>query len=69
MPGKIWDCSQQNNQEKPPIGLVPKIIRQEQRLNEIIEAINRYFEAKKRIPDEWIEEYHELIYQLNKTWK
>lgn len=52
---------------KPPIGLVPKYIRQEQRISEIFEAIVRYFEARKRIPDEWIEEYHELIYELKKT--
>lgn len=46
--------------EKPPLGLVPKWVRQEQRCSEIREAIDRYTDASKPIPIEWIEEYNEL---------
>ena len=47
--------------EKPPIGLIPEYLWKEKRLFDIIEAINRYIEAKKEIPIEWIEEYNKLI--------
>ena len=51
-----------NNQSiKPPIALVPKAIRQEQRFSEVCEAITRYYNNKIKIPVEWVEEYNELI--------
>ena len=47
--------------QKPPLGLVPKRIRQEHRFTEVCEAIERYYAASKKIPLEWVEEYNELI--------
>jgi hypothetical protein len=44
-----------------PIGLIPKWIRQEERLNEVGWAIKRYYDAGLEIPIEWVEEYNELI--------
>lgn len=44
---------------KPPLGLKPRTIHDEQRRDEIINACNRYIEAKKAIPYEWIEELFE----------
>lgn len=46
---------------KPPLGLKPKWLHDEQRLDEVVAAINRYIEAKKLIPQEWMEEYNLLI--------
>lgn len=48
-------------QDKPPLGLRPRLIADEERIKEIQDAINRYMTAKKLIPDEWIKEYGELI--------
>lgn len=57
--------------KKPPLGLVPKRFSSKQskveRFNEISEAISRYTEAKLEINIEWIEEYNQLIKQINKT--
>jgi len=46
---------------KPPIGLKPKWLSDEERLNEVIGAIIRYSDVKLKIPFEWIEEYNEII--------
>jgi uncharacterized FlaG/YvyC family protein len=47
--------------EKPPIGLKPRFIHNEQRIHEIVEAMNRYIQVNKQIPIEWIDEYNELV--------
>lgn len=46
---------------KPPLGLTPKYIWHTQRVRAITEAINRYMCADKEIPNEWVEEYNELV--------
>ena len=46
--------------EKPPIGLVPKWVRDEARRVEILEAMMRYAYSHKNIPPEWIEELVQL---------
>jgi len=50
----------------PPLGLVPKYIRTEERLHEVREAISRYYHAEMEIPVEWIEEHNEIIKLKNK---
>ncbi len=50
-----------NKIKKPPIGLVPKYIKQTQRFEEICGAISRYYNEGMKIPLEWIEEYNELV--------
>lgn len=45
---------------KPPIGLTPRWIRDMERFEEIISAMERYSEAGVPIPIEWIEEVDEL---------
>lgn len=47
--------------EKPPIGLRPKYIADEQRHNEVKEAIHRYINNNRPIPAEWIEEYNSFL--------
>ena len=44
---------------KPPLGLVPRFIRDEARVKEILEAIGRYNEAGKPVPQEWLDELNE----------
>jgi hypothetical protein len=46
--------------EKPPLGLVPKWVRDEQRREEVQSAIHRYLRDRKPIPPEWVKEYNEL---------
>ena len=46
---------------KPPIGLRPKWVSDKERLNEVRDAIVRYYDAELKIPVEWIKEYNELI--------
>lgn len=46
---------------KPPLGLVPKWVRQKERYEEVCQAIARYYNANREIPTEWVEEYNELV--------
>lgn len=49
-----------NQSEKPPLGLVPKFIRQEQRKKEVERAIKRYEVAGYRVPDTFFKELAEI---------
>jgi hypothetical protein len=51
----------ENNLTKPPLGLMPIRIHQENRFDEVCAAITRYYNAGLKIPIEWIVEYNELI--------
>lgn len=51
---------------KPPIGLIPKYMWEEQRFNDVCQAILRYSKEGFHIPIEWIEEYNELVLKINK---
>jgi hypothetical protein len=44
----------------PPIGLIPKFIRDTERGLEIMAAIQRYLNAGHRIPREWVQELRHL---------
>ena len=50
-----------NKQTKPPLGLMPHSVFLLRRLEEIFQAIERYYEASMQIPIEWIQEYNLLI--------
>ena len=52
--------------EKPPLGLKPKFIVDEERIFEIICVINTYLSHKKPIPIKWIEEYNEYLEEKEK---
>jgi hypothetical protein len=41
--------------------LIPKWVKQKERYYEVYGAIARYYDAGKKIPIEWIEEYNELV--------
>lgn len=46
---------------KPPLGIKPKPIHDQERSNDLVEAIERYLSAGKQIPLEWIEEFNEFF--------
>lgn len=46
---------------KPPIGLTPKVIHDGMRIDEIINAVERYLCAGLHVPPEWVAEYNELV--------
>lgn len=54
--------------KRPPLGLVPRDIWfynvLKERIKEIMEALNRYMEAEKKVPVEWIEEYNNTLEEL-----
>jgi hypothetical protein len=50
--------------QKPPLGVPPKWLRQEQRLEELCEAVIRYQQDNLRIPDDWLEEIRDLASEL-----
>ena len=49
---------------KPPIGLTPRYIKDEERIREIALAVSRFLDAKKEIPAEWIEEWNEILARI-----
>jgi len=46
----------EKTKEKPPLGLRPKWLADSERVKEIREAISRYWDAGKKVPEAWIEE-------------
>lgn len=59
-------CGEGEMMEKPPLGLTPKYIHDNMRISEIINAVYRYMDVRKEIPEEWVREYNELCINLNK---
>lgn len=51
---------------KPPVGIIPRYIRDEKRMNEIEEAITEYMKVAYPIPVEWIKEYNELCQTIKR---
>lgn len=50
--------------KRPPIGVVPKFIKDEERFNELSQAIARYIHADEEVPDKWMHEYMNLKKQI-----
>lgn len=49
---------------KPPLGIIPKNIWKTERLSALKEAVNRYFNVNRLVPEEWIKEYNELLNEI-----
>ncbi|GED35004.1 hypothetical protein P9G84_31905 [Brevibacillus centrosporus] len=65
-----WECGcgaswQKGSDIKPPLGLMPRKIWEEKRLDEVVSAIARYLNVNRTIPREWVEEYNELTERLS----
>lgn len=58
------NCDKTRETSKPPLGIVPRKIWEDKRLEEIKSAILRYIDSRHAIPLEWVEEYNELIERL-----
>ena len=50
----------------PPLGVMPRFIWDEKRLEDLKGAIGRYLAANKPIHIKWVEEYNELVERLGK---
>ena len=50
---------------KPPMGIIPRKIHRQLRIEDLKGAINRYTLQTKLIPFEWVEEYNELIEEID----
>ena len=46
---------------KPPLGLTPKKIHSSLRIKAIFEAMTRYIDNGKSIPQEWVDELEEIL--------
>lgn len=64
----MWILSWDENEAlpKPPLGLMPKYLHDEKRLEDIRNAMGRFTDAGKVVPQEWIEEEKELIRKMPK---
>lgn len=51
---------------RPPLGVMPKYIWDEKRMNHLKEAIDRYILANQNVPAEWISEYHDLMREAHR---
>ena len=49
------------NIEEPPLGLMPKYVWMDKRIQAIKEAIQRFMEREKQIPIKWVTEYNDLL--------
>lgn len=47
---------------KPPIGVIPRKFHEENRITALTEAINRYLSDGRLLPEEWVDELNELLY-------
>jgi len=47
--------------KKPPMGLMPKKLWDEQRYYDVCAAITRYYQAGMKIPIKWIKEYNKFV--------
>lgn len=41
---------------KPPLGIMPTKLHRQKRMEDILNAMQRYTEADKQLPTEWLEE-------------
>jgi len=48
-----------------PLGIMPKDIWELRRLEDIRAAIRRYTSVCMKIPDEWLDEYNELVKKVD----
>ncbi len=46
---------------KPPLGLKPRWLHNEERSVDLAKAIMRYIDAGVALPDEWIDEWNDIV--------
>lgn len=60
--GKLYGSPEVKHVERGPLGLKPRKLHDEQRLQELLAAMTRFTEAGKEIPEAWIVE----LFTVNK---
>ena len=50
---------------QPPAGIIPKYLHQEQRRDDLLEAINRYIADNRHVPEKWLQELAGLNREIN----
>lgn len=58
--------SKEMEMKNPSLELKPRRLHKEERRDEICEALIRHAKAGKELPIEWVEEFNELVKELNK---
>jgi hypothetical protein len=58
----ISDAKSGNVSSKPQLGVIPRKFHEENRITALTEAINRYLSDGKLLPEEWVDELNELLY-------
>ncbi|MDQ6481606.1 hypothetical protein [Dyadobacter sp. LHD-138] len=48
--------------ERPPLGIMPRKIWEEQRISVLMETISQYLKSGKLVKEEWVYELNELLY-------
>ena len=65
--GKVTDSMGiPSNMLEPPLGLKPRWLAEEERLEEVDAAIKRYGQVKKMVPREWTDEWN-FLYERKKV--
>jgi hypothetical protein len=60
LPKPVVKIKEETLTGKPPIGVVPRYLAEENRMIELQTAIIRYATDKRKVNMEWVEEYNEL---------
>lgn len=47
---------------RPPIGVKPRRINDLERIRNLFGAVERYMEASTNIPDEWLDEIYDILF-------
>ena len=61
-----YGCSPINESVKPPIGVAPRFIIDEQRQCDLTAAIIRYVSAGINVSPEWVAEYNEIVARIRR---
>jgi hypothetical protein len=61
---KMKNCSESKINKKYPLGIIPRNLWLEERLQELTKAIIRYVEEKVIMPAEWVDEYRSILEEL-----
>ena len=54
-----------SKRKKPPLGVKPRKLFIEERLNNLSEAISKYLKEYRDCPQNWIDEYNDLVKEYN----
>ncbi|EMT54729.1 hypothetical protein I532_03955 [Brevibacillus borstelensis AK1] len=50
--------------DRPPLGVMPRFLWEERRLDDLVSAMDLRLLARQEIPADWLTEYNELVRSL-----